>query len=87
MREDYQRILKSTFHKYLLQASSKPHMTHARMANMLAMGERSYVELDHGNSCCGALTLVRFQLYCCEDLEAFLEELRTAFEQEERDGH
>ena len=52
------------------------------MAECLMMDERSYIELDHGKSCCSALTLALFLIYCCEDPLIFLHELRSIFENE-----
>ena len=35
--------------------------------------------LDHGKTCCSAVTLALFLVYVCEDSQEFLEELRHAF--------
>jgi len=56
-------------------------LTQAQMAGLLAMEERSYIDLDHGKTGCSGLTLVRFLIYCCDNPSIFLEELRVAFEQ------
>lgn len=47
------------------------------------MEDRSYIDLDHGKSCCSALTLALFLIYLCEDPMLFLNKLRKAFEAED----
>ena len=47
----------------------------------MAMDERSYIDLDHGKTCCSAVTLVLFLIYVCEDVEKFLSELKNALEE------
>ena len=59
--------------------------TQAQMATVLFMDDRSYVELDHGHSCCSALTLALYLIYCCNDPIAFLDSLRKVFEADEDD--
>ena len=56
------------------------------MAHRLAMGSRSYVDLDHGKSGCSGLTLARFLIYVCKDPLSFLEELRHAFDKRDSDA-
>ena len=82
MREQYNRILRQFFYERLIRVRYERHLTQAQMAGILAMEERSYVELDHGKNCCSSLTLVRFLIYCCDDPVAFLKDLRAAFERE-----
>jgi len=54
--------------------------TQSKMAERLAMDERSYIDLDHEKTCCSAITLALFLVYICADVDAFLKELRCAFE-------
>lgn len=82
MRDQYSIALKQQFWCQLVWERQRLNLTQAQMARILAMNERSYIELDHGHSCCGALTLVRFLLYCCEDTQAFLEDVKAALERE-----
>lgn len=56
------------------------------MATLLIMDDRSYADLDHGNSCCSALTLVLYLIYCCDDPMAFLENLRKILDTLEDDA-
>lgn len=80
VREYYLDILKKIFHKTLLKTRAENGLTQAKMAEILAMDERSYVYLEHGKTCCGALTLSLFLIYCCSDAGGFLDELRKAYE-------
>ena len=82
MRKTYRIILKGYFHSSLVQARMAQGLTQAEMAERLAMDDRSFVDLDHGKSCCSAVTLALFLIYVCDDVYAFLEELRHAFENE-----
>ena len=47
------------------------------------MDERSYIDLEHGKTCCSAITLARFLVYMCESPIQFLEGLRRAFDNNE----
>ena len=79
MRKEYQKILKAVFRGWLLHMRDALNLTQVQMAEKLYMDERSYVDLEHGKSCGGALTLVVF-LLCCPEPTKFFEELRHAFE-------
>ena len=80
MRKQYEEVLKSLFHEKLFRRRAELGLTQEETAYRLAMGSRSYVDLDHGKSGCGGLTLARFLIYLCDDPLGFLEELRHAFE-------
>ena len=56
MRKHYNNILKKFFWLKLIKSRAKLHLTQAQMSRKLIMEERSYIELDHGNACCSALT-------------------------------
>lgn len=73
-------LLKRYFCHQLVQTRTTLGLTQFAMAERLMMDERSYIELDHGNSGCSALTLALFLIYCCEDPLGFLHELRSIFE-------
>ena len=83
MRSIYAGILKSYFCNQLFSIRNAHGFTQAQMARRLRMEDRSYIELDHGKSCCSALTLALFLIYLCEDPMLFLDELRKAFEEED----
>jgi DNA-binding XRE family transcriptional regulator len=86
MRKHYTRVLKTIFHQELFQSRVDLEITQEEMAHRLAMGSRSYVELDHGKCGCSSLTLARFLIYLCEDPQDFLLELRHAFENKEAEA-
>ena len=79
MREVYQNVFKDFFYDRLVKVRADRHLTQAAMAKLLFMEVRSYIDLDHGVSCYGALTLALYLIYCC-DATVFLGELRQAFE-------
>lgn len=80
MRKAYRTILKTCFHQHLVCTRTEQGLTQSEMAERLAMDDRSYIDLDHGKSCCSAITLALFLVYVCNDVEAFVRELRHAFE-------
>lgn len=82
MRKTYRKILKSCFHRSLVRTRSALALTQSQMAEILAMDDRSYINLDHGKNCCSAVTLALFLIYCCRDPLGFLEELRHDIEAE-----
>lgn len=79
MRKMYTSILKGFFYQSLIQRRAALHMTQSEMAELLAMDERSYIDLDHGKTCCSAVTLALFIAFVCEDVFQFTEDLRHAF--------
>lgn len=79
MRRIYRIVLKHHFHIRLVQIRTANGLTQAEMAEKLSMDDRSYIDLDHGKTCCSAVTLALFLVYVCEDVQEFLEELRCAF--------
>lgn len=82
MRQTYHTRLKAHFHRALNQTRLHRELTQLEMAQKLSMDERSYIDLDHGKTCCSAVTLALFLIYVCEDVVGFLEELQHAFEAE-----
>ena len=79
-RIDLQEQLKLFLHQQLVNTRLNLGLTQAEMANLLVMDTRSYIELDHGRSMCGTLTLILFLTYCCSDPILFLDEVRNLFE-------
>ena len=79
MRRHYTKVLKSFFHQELFRSRVDLGITQEEMADKLSMSSRTYVDLDHGKTCCSAVTLALFLVYVCEDVHTFLEELRHAF--------
>ena len=83
MRKQQREILKDYFYSQLIATRSEKRLTQSEMAEQLAMDERSYIDLDHGKTCCSAITLARFLVYMCESPIQFLEGLRHAFDNNE----
>lgn len=81
MRKAYHIRLREHFHRALNETRERKEWSQAQMAEKLAMDERSYIDLDHGKTCCSAVTLALFLLYVCEDVEKFLVELKNALEE------
>lgn len=79
MRKTYQYILKIYFNHDLVQMRTTLHLTQAQMAELLSMDDRSYIDLDHGKSCCSAVTLALYLAFVCDDVLKFVEGLRYAF--------
>lgn len=84
MRKQYTQVLKVFFHQKLFRSRVDMGITQEEMAYRLSMASRTYIDLDHGKTCCSALTLALFLIYVCTDPMGFLEELRDAFENEDR---
>ena len=80
MRDQYHAILKESFHNSMISTQKNLGLTQKKMAQILAMDDRSYSDLDHGISCCSALTFARFLIYCCDDPIMFLVSLQVSFE-------
>ena len=80
MRKHYTKVLKTFFHEKLFHRREILGISQEEMADRLAMASRTYVDLDHGKTCCSGLTLALFLVYVCDDPLGFLEELRNAFE-------
>ena len=80
MRDHHLKIFKTFFHEKLFRRRADMGISQNEMANRLEMGCRTYVDLDHGKSSCGALTFALFLIYICDDPMTFLNDLRYALE-------
>lgn len=80
MRKHYKKVLKQFFHEKLFRSRVDLGISQEEMARRLEMSSRTYIDLDHGKTCCSGLTLALFLIYICTDPLHFLEELRHAFE-------
>ena len=80
MKKRYQNVMKQQFRDSLLRNRDRLDLTQAKMAKKLLLEDRSYAALESGESCCGALTLALFLIYCCDDPETFLDDLRKGIE-------
>ena len=80
MRNQHSKVFKTFFHEKLFRRRTDLGISQDEMANRLEMGCRTYVDLDHGKSGCGALTFALFLIYICDDPMTFLKDLRYALE-------
>ena len=60
MRKHYTKVLKTFFHEMLFHRRETLGISQEEMADRLAMASRTYVDLDHGKTCCSGLTLALF---------------------------
>ena len=67
MRKNYTKVLKSYFHQKLFRSRVDLGITQEEMAHRLLMASRTYIDLDHGKTCCSALTLALFLIYIYDD--------------------
>lgn len=79
MRKYYQKILNEVFYKYLTRERTRMNLTQEKMADILEISQRNFVNLDNGKNCCGTLTLTLFLIYCTNPIE-FLNELKLEYE-------
>lgn len=86
MRKHYTNILKEFFHEKLFYRRVDLGITQEEMAHRLQMASRTYVDLDHGKTCCSALTLALFLIYICTDPLAFLKELQNVLENSDQNA-
>lgn len=82
MRKLYRAVLRNYFSTNLFRTRTTQGYTQSEMAGILAMDDRSYIDLDHGKTCCSAVTLALYLTYCCQEPAKFIEGLRHAFETE-----
>lgn len=84
MRTILKKLFKTYFHNHLIKTRSELAWTQEQMAEALAMAERSFIDLDHGKSCCSAQTLMLYLTYCCDDPMEFLKDFKAIYEKETR---
>lgn len=82
VRKMYQNILKKCFHDDLVQTRATLGLTQSQMAARLVMDDRSYIDLDHGKTLCGGLTLALHLSDTCIDPLRFLWNFRREIERE-----
>lgn len=65
---------------FMIQQLSKVRfqkkLTQQKFAELLLIDTRSYAAIEKGDYGCCALTFVMFLLFCCDDTQAFLDELK-----------
>ena len=80
MRTILRKVFKRYFHNHLVRTRNELAWTQEQMADVLAMAERSYIDLDHGKSSCSGSTLALYLAYCCDDPKKFLDDFKDEYE-------
>lgn len=80
MRNKYNTILTDFFSNQLIQSRNELRISQEKMAHLLSMSVRSYIDLEHGKNGCSGLTLALYLLYVCSDQRAFLNKLKDTLE-------
>ena len=80
MKTVYLEILRKAFCDKVRLCRAALDISQEEMASRLEVATRAYINLEHGGSCCGVLTLALFLVYIYDDATVFLDELRNAFE-------
>ena len=82
MRKHIQTVLRGYFGVQINRTRDRLGISQEEMAHQFGLNTRSYIDSEHGKSCCSAATLVFYLLYMCPDSEAFLEQLRHELEKQ-----
>lgn len=80
MRKTYKTVLKTVFQPRLCRDRQLLGLTQEQMARRLSMSVRTYSDLERGNACCSAVSLLLYVFDICDDPAQFLRELRTEFD-------
>lgn len=76
MRNACKCAFRDAMMKHFKNARSDKGLSQARFAELLLMDPRSYADLEKGASCCCALTLLLYLVFCCRDVQGFVDEMR-----------
>lgn len=79
MRNEMEAILKETFRDLALKIRYEQGFTQSKMSRALVMSERSYEDIERGQSGCGALTIILL-LMKVENPLTVLDELKLELE-------
>ena len=79
MRKTFQTVLKEFFCPRLCNDRLALGLTQEQMARKLSMSVRTYSDLERGNACCSAVSLLLYLFDICQDPGEFLQELREEF--------
>lgn len=71
---------KCAFQEYMAKTLEKVRfenkLTQEKFAEVLMINTRSYSNLETGKSCCCTLTFIFFLVFCCKDVQSFIDDLR-----------
>ena len=85
MRKHYSRILKDFFYESLIHTRYDLGITQEEMAFRSSMACRTYIDLDHGQNGCSAVTLALYLVYICQNPAQFIDGLRDAYDEDIKD--
>ncbi len=80
MRTVYVEVLKAEFRNHVMIRREELNLSQAKMSELLEISERAYSDIESGKSCCSALTLALYLIFCCDDVQGFLDELKARIE-------
>lgn len=84
MRLIYIAIMKEILYKDLTAYMTRTKCTIAELAGILCIDTRSCADICRGKSTFSALSLIRYLIYCCDDVTALLAEMKIRFEEADR---
>lgn len=79
MRHEMEKVIKEEFKEIVSNKRYALELSQAKMAEALAMSERSYEDIESGHSSCGTLTVLLI-LMKTENRDEFLAELYSKLE-------
>ena len=79
MRHEMEKVIKEEFKELVSNKRYALELSQAKMAEALAMSERSYEDIESGRSSCGTLTVLLI-LMKMENRDEFLAELYPKLE-------
>lgn len=83
MRKTAHTVIKENLRKQISETRVKNNWTKRKMAEMLAMDDRSYSDIEKGISACSTVTLIIFIIFVLEDStqkDDLFEDLRKKLE-------
>ena len=78
MREIIRLVFRDIMMRRLKDTRVEMHLSQSKFAGRLLMDPRSYADLEHGVSCCSALTLIIYLAFFCENVPGFIDDIRKA---------
>lgn len=80
MRKTYGEIMKETLYENLVEYRTKAKCTIASLAKRLSIAQRSCADICREKSTFSALSLIRYLIYCCDNVIALLDKIKRRFE-------
>ncbi len=84
MRKTYMAIMKEVLYEDLTAYMIRTKCTIAALATILCIDTRSCADICRGKSTFSALSLIRYLIYCCDDVVALLDEMKRRFEEADK---